>query len=82
MTLWSIGDSPDRSKLPPAARSVIPAMLFHGGTNVIGRYFQMETDVVAGAPDFFVLRGVVYWVIAIVLLVTTLVQLGLKREAV
>lgn len=42
-------------------RSVIPAMLFHGGTNVIGSYFPLETDVVPGAPDFFVLRGAVYW---------------------
>jgi membrane protease YdiL (CAAX protease family) len=61
-------------------RSVIPAMLFHGGTNVIGSYFQMETDVVAGAPDFFVLRGAVYWAIAIVLLLATKGRLGLEAE--
>lgn len=62
-------------------RSVIPAMLFHGATNVIGSYFQMETDVVAGAPDFFVLRGAVYWAIAIVLLLATKGRLGLEEKA-
>jgi membrane protease YdiL (CAAX protease family) len=61
-------------------RSVIPAMLFHGGTNVIGSYFPLETDVVSGAPDFFVLRGIVYWAIAIALLIGTQGRLGLERE--
>jgi membrane protease YdiL (CAAX protease family) len=62
--------------------SVIPAMLFHGGTNVVGSYFPLMTDVVPGAPDFFVLRGSVYWAIAIALLVATRGRLGLEREAV
>jgi membrane protease YdiL (CAAX protease family) len=60
--------------------SVIPAMLFHGGTNVIGSYFPLVTDVVSGAPDFFVLRGSVYWAIAITLLLVTRGRLGLERE--
>ncbi len=62
-------------------RSVIPAMLFHGGTNVVGSYFPLTTDVVPGAPDFFVLRGSVYWAIAIALLIVTRGGLGLEREA-
>lgn len=61
-------------------RSVIPVMLFHGGTNVIGSYFPLETDVVPGAPDFFVLRGSVYWTIAIGLLIVTRGLLGLERD--
>jgi membrane protease YdiL (CAAX protease family) len=61
-------------------RSVIPAMLFHGGTSVIGSYFPLETDVVPGAPDFFVLRGSVYWAIAILLLIATKGRLGYERE--
>lgn len=56
--------------------SVIPAMLFHGGTNVIASYFPLETDIVSGVSDLLVLRGSVYWAIGIVLLITTRGRLG------
>ncbi len=57
-------------------RSVIPVMLLHAATNVIGTFAPTPTDVLGGVGTYMVLRGSVYWAIAIVLLVATKGRLG------
>jgi membrane protease YdiL (CAAX protease family) len=59
--------------------SVIPVMLLHAGTNVIGSFIPTPEDVLGGQVDFMLLRGVVYWGIAIVLLIITRGRLGCGR---
>ena len=57
-------------------KSVIPVMLFHAGTNVIGSFIPTPMDVLGGLGTFVFLRGLVYWGIAIVLLIVTKGRLG------
>jgi len=57
-------------------RSVIPVMLLHSGTNVISSFIPTPGDVLQGLGTWFFLRGIVYWGMAIVLLVTTRGRLG------
>lgn len=57
-------------------KSVIPVMLFHAGTNVIGSFIPTPMDVLGGLGTFVFLRGVVYWGITIVLLIMTRGRLG------
>jgi membrane protease YdiL (CAAX protease family) len=56
--------------------SVIPVMLFHAGTNVVGDFFPTPTDVLGGLGTWMVLRGAVYWVMAIAILLLTRGGLG------
>lgn len=56
--------------------SVIPVMLFHAGTNVIGSFVPTPTAVLGGLGTFMVMRGIVYWAVAIVLLIITKGWLG------
>jgi hypothetical protein len=53
-------------------------MLFHAGTNVIERFFPTPMDVLGTWGDPTVLRGLVYWLMAIVLIIATRGQLGWK----
>jgi membrane protease YdiL (CAAX protease family) len=55
---------------------VIPVMLFHAGTNVIGDFIPTPAVVLGGLGTGFVLRGIVYWAIAIVLIILTRGRLG------
>jgi len=57
-------------------KSVIPVMLFHAGTNVIGSFLPTPMDVLGGLGTYMVLRGLVYWGIATVLTVVTKGRLG------
>jgi membrane protease YdiL (CAAX protease family) len=57
-------------------KSVIPVMLFHAGTNVIGDFFPTPTDVLDTLDTYMFLRGIVYWVVAVVLLIATQGRLG------
>jgi membrane protease YdiL (CAAX protease family) len=57
-------------------RSVIPVMLLHAGTNVVGRFVSTPGDLPGVLGDYMVLRGTAYWIIAIVLLVMTKGMLG------
>ena len=61
---------------------IIPVMLFHAGTNVIGSFLPAPDDVLGGAGSFMLLRGIVYWAAAIVLLIATRGTLGYRRERV
>jgi membrane protease YdiL (CAAX protease family) len=56
--------------------SVIPVMLLHAGTNVISSFIPTPEDVLGGQGTYMLLRGVVYWGIAIVLLIVTRSRLG------
>jgi membrane protease YdiL (CAAX protease family) len=57
-------------------KSVIPVMLFHAGTNVIGDFFPTPTDVLGGLGSWMLLRGTVYWVMALAILIATKGWLG------
>jgi membrane protease YdiL (CAAX protease family) len=54
-----------------SSMSVIPVMLFHQGTNHVWHYFPMPSDVISGLPDWIVLKTIVYWTIAIILVIVT-----------
>jgi hypothetical protein len=51
-------------------------MLFHASTNVISSFIPTAQDVLGGFDDYMVLRGAVYWIMAIVILVLTKGRLG------
>jgi len=51
-------------------------MLLHAGTNVIGDFFPTPIVLLNGLGTYMVLRGIVYWVIAIALIVITKGRLG------
>jgi len=57
-------------------RSILPVMLLHAGTNVIGSFLPTPTDVLGGLGTYMFLRGIVYWIIAVALLIATKARLG------
>jgi membrane protease YdiL (CAAX protease family) len=62
-------------------RSVLPVMLFHAGSNVVFRYFPMETQIFDNLKDeFTVIKAVVYGLIAIALLIATKGTLGYRKK--
>lgn len=62
-------------------RSIIPVMLLHAGTNVVFSYFPMETKVFENVDDEFTLmKTIVYFLFAIVLLVITRGSLGYENQ--
>jgi membrane protease YdiL (CAAX protease family) len=63
-----------------SSMSVIPVMLFHQGTNHVWHYFPMPSDVIIGLPDWIVLKTIVYWTIAITLVIVTKGRLGSSIE--
>jgi membrane protease YdiL (CAAX protease family) len=60
--------------------NVIPVMLLHAATNVIGTFAPTPTDVLGGWGTYMVLRGGIYWAIAIVLIVATRGKLGVPAR--
>ncbi|MCU0522993.1 MAG: CPBP family intramembrane metalloprotease [Anaerolineae bacterium] len=61
--------------------SVLPVALLHAGTNVVSTFLPTPDIVLGGHGTWMVLRGIVYWVIAIVLVVATKGALGPPAEA-
>jgi membrane protease YdiL (CAAX protease family) len=62
-------------------KSIIPAMLLHAGTNVVFRYFPMETKIFNSVEDEFTLiKAIVYWILAIILFVTSKGKLGYNLQ--
>lgn len=57
-------------------KCIIPVMLFHAGTNVIGKFIPTPDDVLGGTGTYMLLRGIIYWGFAIALLVATRGRLG------
>ena len=57
-------------------KSVIPVMLLHAGTNVIGNFLPTPMDILGGLGTYMFVRGLVYWGIAIVLIIVTKGRLG------
>jgi membrane protease YdiL (CAAX protease family) len=51
--------------------SIWPVMLFHAGTNVIARYMPTPENVLGAWGDATALRGIVYWIMALVLFIFT-----------
>jgi membrane protease YdiL (CAAX protease family) len=62
-------------------KSVLPVMLLHGASNQVFNYFPMETVVIRSLGyDFNVLKTIVYWTIALILLIVTTGQLGWRSD--
>lgn len=62
-------------------KSIIPVMLLHAGTNVVFRYFPMETEILNSVEDEFTLiKAIVYWIVAIILLITSKGKLGYTQR--
>jgi membrane protease YdiL (CAAX protease family) len=57
-------------------KSVIPVMLLHAGTNVIDNSVPTPMVVLGGLGTWTVLRGMVYWVMVIVIVILTKGRLG------
>ena len=57
-------------------KSVVPVMLLHASTNVIGNVIPTPMVVLGGLGTYMVLRGLVYWAMAIVIVVLTRGRLG------
>jgi hypothetical protein len=51
-------------------------MLLHAGVNAIANYVPTPDVVLSGLGSYTVLRGLVYWVMAIVLVILTKGRLG------
>jgi membrane protease YdiL (CAAX protease family) len=56
--------------------SIFPIMLFHAGTNVISSFIPTPMDVLDGLGTWMFLRGAVYWVVAITILMISKGRLG------
>jgi len=57
-------------------KSVIPVMLLHASTNVISNFVPTPTVILSGLGTYFVVRGLVYWAMAIVIVIFTRGRLG------
>jgi len=56
--------------------SVIPVMFLHASTNIIENFVPMPMVLVDGIGTSTVLRGMVYWAMAVVILIFTKCRLG------
>lgn len=62
-------------------KSVIPVMLFHAGSNVVFRYFPMNTDLFENITDEFTLiKTLIYILAAVILLILTKGRLGIPEK--
>jgi membrane protease YdiL (CAAX protease family) len=62
-------------------KSIIPVMLLHAGTNVVFRYFPMETKIFDSVNDeFTVIKTIVYWLFAVIILIISKGTLGYKKQ--
>lgn len=56
-------------------------MLMHAGSNVVSRYFPLNTQIFESVEDeFTIIKTFVYWSIAILLLIFTKGSLGYTKE--
>jgi membrane protease YdiL (CAAX protease family) len=63
-----------------SSMSVIPVILFHQATNHVWHYFPMPSDVISGLPDWIVLKTIVYWTIALVLVIVSRGNFGFDSK--
>lgn len=59
-----------------SAGSVLPVMVLHAGVNAIGNYLPTPDVVLGGLGTYTFMIGLVYWVIAILLVIITRGRLG------
>jgi membrane protease YdiL (CAAX protease family) len=59
--------------------SVWPVMFLHSGTNIISSFIPTPIPVLGGLGDFMVLRGIVYWGMALTIIFATKGNLGYAR---
>ncbi len=62
-------------------KSVVPVMLLHASTNVIGNLVPMPMVVLGGLGTYIVLTGLAYWAMAIVIAIMTKGRLGHPSSA-
>jgi len=61
-------------------QSIFPVMLFHAGTNVISNFIPTPLDVLDGLGTWMFMRGIVYWIMALIILIATKGRLGVKSH--
>lgn len=61
-------------------KSVIPLMLFHAGVNVVSVFLPTPNDVLDGIGTYMFLRGTIYWVLAIGIVIFTKGKLGYPKN--
>ena len=60
-------------------KSILPAMLLHAGTNVVFQFFPMQKILFKSLDyDFTVIKTLVYWLFALLIIVFTRGKLGYK----
>lgn len=52
-------------------KSIFPVMLFHASTNVLSEFIPTPQVVLGGIGNYMVMRGLVYWILAVVILFIT-----------
>ena len=55
-------------------------MLFHAGTNVISSFIPAPVEVLNGFGTYMVVRGIAYWLVAIVIVFSTKGLLGFQGK--
>ena len=61
--------------------SIIPVMLLHSGTNIVFEYFpRLDIVIQSMSFDFNILKVISYWIIAVILLISTKGTLGYQNE--
>jgi membrane protease YdiL (CAAX protease family) len=61
-------------------KSVIPVMLLHASTNVVDNFVPTPDVVLGRLGTWTVLRGMVYWVMAIMIIIFTRGRLGARTD--
>jgi membrane protease YdiL (CAAX protease family) len=61
-------------------KSVIPVMLLHASTNVISNFVPTTSVVLGGLGTYMLVRGLVYWAMAIVIVIFTKGRLGVHSR--
>lgn len=65
-----------------SGRSILPPMLFHAGSNVVFRYFPMNTNLSDTIEDeFTVVKTGIYWLLALIIIVMTKGTLGKDKSS-
>ena len=63
-------------------KSIFPVMLFHASTNVLSEFIPTPQVLLGGIGNYMVMRGLVYWILAIVILIFTKGRLGYVKPTV
>lgn len=63
-----------------SSQSIFPVMLLHAGTNAVFGFFPRESEVFGSMDlDFNIIKTITYWLVALVIIITTKGQLGYPK---